>query len=48
MKKPEADPLIARNHKAAHDDYHLGESWEAGIVLEGLSRSGRSRSLARS
>ncbi|RNL64304.1 SsrA-binding protein SmpB [Nocardioides marmoriginsengisoli] len=34
MKKPQADPVIARNRKAAHD-YHLGESWEAGIVLEG-------------
>jgi len=28
------DPVVARNRKAAHD-YHLGESWEAGIVLEG-------------
>ncbi|MFF1823667.1 SsrA-binding protein SmpB [Kribbella sp. NPDC058245] len=34
MKKPETDPVIARNRKAAHD-YHLGESWEAGIVLQG-------------
>jgi hypothetical protein len=34
VKKPEADPVIARNRKAAHD-YHLGESWEAGIVLQG-------------
>ncbi|MFK4086943.1 SsrA-binding protein SmpB [Kribbella sp. NPDC020789] len=34
MKKPQADPVIARNRKAAHD-YHLGESWEAGIVLQG-------------
>ncbi|WP_328995987.1 SsrA-binding protein [Kribbella sp. NBC_01245] len=30
MKKPEADPVIARNRKAAHD-YQLGESWEAGM-----------------
>ncbi|TDW71089.1 SsrA-binding protein SmpB [Kribbella pratensis] len=34
MKKPEAEPVVARNRKAAHD-YQLGESWEAGIVLEG-------------
>ena len=26
--------MIARNRKAAHD-YHLGESWEAGILLQG-------------
>ncbi|MCW2787283.1 MAG: SsrA-binding protein [Marmoricola sp.] len=34
MKKTVPDPVVARNRKAAHD-YHLGESWEAGIVLEG-------------
>ena len=34
MKKPEAEPVVARNRKAAHD-YQLGESWEAGIVLQG-------------
>ncbi len=34
MNKPPSDPVIARNRKAAHD-YHLGESWEAGIVLQG-------------
>ncbi|MEU4192765.1 SsrA-binding protein SmpB [Kribbella sp. NPDC026611] len=34
MKKPDAQPVVARNRKAAHD-YHLGESWEAGIVLQG-------------
>lgn len=34
MKKQQSDPVIARNRKAAHD-YHLGESWEAGIVLQG-------------
>ncbi|WP_433164392.1 SsrA-binding protein SmpB [Kribbella sp. CA-247076] len=34
MKKPDAEPVVARNRKAAHD-YHLGESWEAGIVLQG-------------
>lgn len=33
-KKPPTDPVIARNRKAAHD-YHLGETWEAGIVLQG-------------
>ena len=33
VKKPEADPVVARNRKAAHD-YQLGESWEAGIVLQ--------------
>ena len=41
---PEADLVIARNRKAAHD-YQLGESWEAGIVLQGLEvkalRAGR-------
>ena len=26
--------MVARNRKAAHD-YHLAESWEAGIVLQG-------------
>jgi SsrA-binding protein len=26
--------VVARNRKAAHD-YHLGDSWEAGIVLQG-------------
>jgi SsrA-binding protein len=34
VKKPEAEPVIARNRKAAHE-YQLGESWEAGIVLQG-------------
>ena len=34
MKKPQTDPVVARNRKAAHD-YHLGDSWEAGIVLQG-------------
>jgi SsrA-binding protein len=34
VKKPQTDPVIARNRKAAHD-YHLGETWEAGIVLQG-------------
>ena len=36
--------MVARNRKAAHD-YQLGESWEAGIVLQGLEvkalRAGR-------
>ena len=44
VKKPQTDPVIARNRKAAHD-YHLGESWEAGIVLQGAEvkalRAGR-------
>ena len=44
VKKPETDPVVARNRKAAHD-YHLGESWEAGIVLQGTEvkalRAGR-------
>ena len=34
MKKPDPNPVVARNRKAAHD-YHLGDSWEAGIVLQG-------------
>lgn len=34
MKKSEVEPVVARNRKAAHD-YHLGEAWEAGIVLQG-------------
>ena len=33
-KKPASEPVVARNRKAAHD-YHLLESWEAGIVLQG-------------
>ncbi|MBP2349178.1 SsrA-binding protein [Kribbella aluminosa] len=44
MKKPDANPVIARNRKAAHE-YQLGESWEAGIVLQGAEvkalRAGR-------
>src|SRR3954462_9240255 len=34
MKRPDTDPVIARNRKAA-PDYHLEETWEAGIVLQG-------------
>jgi SsrA-binding protein len=34
VKKPSTDSVIARNRKAAHE-YDLGESWEAGIVLQG-------------
>lgn len=34
VKKPDANPVVARNRKAAHE-YQLGESWEAGIVLQG-------------
>jgi SsrA-binding protein len=33
-KKPPSEPVVARNRKAAHD-YHLLESWEAGLVLQG-------------
>jgi SsrA-binding protein len=33
-KKPPSEPVVARNRKAGHD-YHLLESWEAGIVLQG-------------
>jgi SsrA-binding protein len=44
VKKPETDPVVARNRKAAHD-YQLGEAWEAGIVLQGMEvkalRAGR-------
>ncbi|GAA1557487.1 SsrA-binding protein SmpB [Kribbella lupini] len=38
-KKPDADPVIARNRKAAHE-YQLGETWEAGIVLQGMEVKG--------
>ena len=34
MKKPDPNPVVARNRKAAHD-YHLEDTWEAGIVLQG-------------
>jgi SsrA-binding protein len=34
VKKSDVEPVVARNRKAAHD-YLLGESWEAGIVLQG-------------
>jgi SsrA-binding protein len=34
VKQPQVDPVVARNRRAAHD-YHLGESWEAGLVLQG-------------
>ncbi|MEU8226392.1 SsrA-binding protein SmpB [Kribbella sp. NPDC048915] len=34
MKKGDSEPVVARNRRAAHD-YQLGESWEAGIVLQG-------------
>ena len=33
-KTPASEPVVARNRKAAHD-YHLLESWEAGMVLQG-------------
>ena len=34
MKKPEPEPVVARNRKARHD-YHIETIWEAGIVLQG-------------
>ena len=34
MKKPEPERVIARNRRARHD-YHLEDTWEAGIVLQG-------------
>jgi SsrA-binding protein len=34
VKKPEPEPVVARNRKARHD-YHLEDTWEAGIVLQG-------------
>jgi SsrA-binding protein len=34
VKKARTDPVVARYRKAAHD-YHLEDSWEAGIVLRG-------------
>ena len=34
MSSRESEPVVARNRKARHD-YHLEDSWEAGIVLQG-------------
>ena len=34
MKKPDPNPVVARNRKASHD-YHLEDTWEAGLVLQG-------------
>ena len=34
MKKVEPEPVVARNRKARHE-YHLEDTWEAGIVLVG-------------
>ncbi len=34
MAKQESELVVARNRKARHD-YHLEDSWEAGIVLQG-------------
>jgi len=34
MRKAEPGPVVARNRKARHD-YHLEDTWEAGIVLQG-------------
>ena len=32
--RPEGGPVLARNSKARHD-YHILETWEAGVVLSG-------------
>jgi len=34
VKKPEPERVVARNRRARHD-YHLEDTWEAGIVLQG-------------
>jgi len=34
MSRQESELVVARNRRAAHD-YHLEDSWEAGIVLVG-------------
>jgi SsrA-binding protein len=34
MKKPDPQPVVARNRKARHD-YQIEATWEAGIVLVG-------------
>jgi len=34
MSPREPEPVVARNRRARHD-YHLEDSWEAGIVLQG-------------
>lgn len=44
MKRQEQELVVARNRKARHD-YHLEDTWEAGIVLVGTEvkalRAGR-------
>ena len=44
MSPREPEPVVARNRRARHD-YHLEDSWEAGIVLLGTEvkalRAGR-------
>lgn len=44
MRRPDPQPVVARNKRAGHD-YHLEGSWEAGIVLVGTEvkalRAGR-------
>ena len=32
--RPDAGPVVARNSRARHD-YHILETWEAGLVLSG-------------
>ncbi len=34
MKRRDPDPVVARNRKARHD-YHIEDTWEAGLVLQG-------------
>lgn len=44
MKQQQRELVVARNRRAAHD-YHLDETWEAGLVLTGTEvkalRAGR-------
>ncbi len=34
VRKPEPEPVVARNRKARHD-FHLEDTFEAGMVLQG-------------
>lgn len=34
MRKQQPDPVVARNRRARHD-FHIEDTWEAGIVLQG-------------
>jgi SsrA-binding protein len=44
VRRPEPEKVVARNKRARHD-YHLEDTWEAGIVLHGTEvkslRAGR-------